>query len=304
MFRPMLEDVKKDFYPDRGGIGCSETGCIKIDDKAVREFRCSVLDFYAGSARDFPWRHTENPYEILVSEIMLQQTQTERVLPKYEAWLKRFPDAQSLASASLSEVLALWSGLGYNRRARFLQQACRLISERIAKGGTFPDTADELDALPGIGPYTARAVCTFAFNKPEVFIETNIRSVYIFFFFPHENTKGVADKDLLPLIEKTLYRENPRLWYYALMDYGAALKKKVENPSRKSRHYTKQSRFEGSLRQARGAIVRSLVNSASGCALYDIARKENIDPELLEKAASALAGENIITSDGALYRIR
>ena len=299
MFRPMLEDVKKNFYPDR-----SETGCIKIDDEAVREFRCSVLDFYAGSARDFPWRHTVNPYEILVSEIMLQQTQTERVLPKYEAWLKRFPDAQSLASASLSEVLALWSGLGYNRRARFLQQACRLISERIAKGGTFPDTADELDALPGIGPYTARAVCTFAFNKPEIFIETNIRSVYIFFFFPHENTKGVADKDLLPLIEKTLYRENPRLWYYALMDYGAALKKKVENPSRKSRHYTKQSRFEGSLRQARGAIVRSLVNSASGCALYDIARKENIDSELLEKAAAALAAENIITSDGALYRIR
>lgn len=141
----MLEDVKN-FYPDR-----SETGCIKIDDEAVREFRCSVLDFYAGSARDFPWRHTVNPYEILVSEIMLQQTQTERVLPKYEAWLKRFPDAQSLASASLSEVLALWSGLGYNRRARFLQQACRLISERIAKGGTFPDTADELTLFRASG---------------------------------------------------------------------------------------------------------------------------------------------------------
>ena len=277
---------------------------MTLDADKIAEFQRSVLDFHERDGRDFPWRHTVNPYEILVSEIMLQQTQTERVLPKYLAWLERFPDVQTLAAAPLADVLALWSGLGYNRRARFLQQACRLISERIAKGGTFPNTADELDALPGIGPYTARAVCTFAFNKPEVFIETNIRSVYIFFFFPHENTKGVADKDLLPLIEKTLYRENPRLWYYALMDYGAALKKKVENPSRKSRHYTKQSRFEGSLRQARGAIIRQLVNSASGCALYDIARKENIDSELLGKAAAALAAEKIITSDGALYRIR
>lgn len=277
---------------------------MALDADKITEFQRSVLDFYERDGRDFPWRHTVNPYEILVSEIMLQQTQTERVLPKYLAWLERFPDVQTLAAAPLADVLALWSGLGYNRRARFLQQACRLISERIAKGSTFPDTAEELDALPGIGPYTARAVCTFAFNKPEVFIETNIRSVYIFFFFADAAGLEVKDSDLLVLIEQTLYRENPRLWYYALMDYGAALKKKVENPSRKSRHYTKQSRFEGSLRQARGAIIRQLVNSASGCALYDIARKENIEPELLEKAACALAAENIITSDGALYRIR
>lgn len=277
---------------------------MALDADKITEFRRSILDFYERQGRDFPWRHTVNPYEILVSEIMLQQTQTERVLPKYLAWLERFPDVQTLAAAPLADVLALWSGLGYNRRARFLQQACRLISERIAKGSTFPDTAEELDALPGIGPYTARAVCTFAFNKPEVFIETNIRSVYIFFFFADAAGLEVKDSDLLVLIEQTLYRENPRLWYYALMDYGAALKKKVENPSRKSRHYTKQSRFEGSLRQARGAIIRQLVNSASGCALYDIARKENIEPELLEKAACALAAENIITSDGALYRIR
>ncbi len=277
---------------------------MALDADKITEFRRSILDFYERQGRDFPWRHTVNPYEILVSEIMLQQTQTERVLPKYLAWLERFPDVQALAAAPLADVLALWSGLGYNRRARFLQQACRLISERIAKGGSFPDTPEELDALPGIGPYTARAVCTFAFNKPEVFIETNIRSVYIFFFFADAAGLEVKDSDLLVLIEQTLYRENPRLWYYALMDYGAALKKKVENPSRKSRHYTKQSRFEGSLRQARGAIIRQLVNSASGAALYDIARKENIDPELLEKAASALAAEKIITSDGALYRIR
>ena len=277
---------------------------MTLDADKITEFRRSILDFYERQGRNFPWRHTVNPYEILVSEIMLQQTQTERVLPKYLAWLERFPDVQTLAAAPLADVLALWSGLGYNRRARFLHEACRLISERIAKGGTFPDTPEELDALPGIGPYTARAVCTFAFNKPEVFIETNIRSVFIFFFFPDAAGLEVKDSDLLALIEKTLYLENPRLWYYALMDYGAALKKKVENPSRKSRHYTKQSRFEGSLRQARGAIIRQLVNSASGCALYDIARKENIDPELLAKAASALAAEKIITSDGALYRIR
>ncbi|WP_428771471.1 A/G-specific adenine glycosylase [Treponema sp. HNW] len=276
---------------------------MTLDTEKTAEFCRSILDFYEREGRDFPWRHTVNPYEILVSEIMLQQTQTERVLPKYLAWLERFPDVESLAAAPLADVLALWSGLGYNRRARFLHEAAKRLNLILKETGRFPDTPEALDALPGIGPYTARAVCTFAFNKPEVFIETNIRSVYIFFFFPDAAGREVKDTDLLYLIEQTLYRENPRLWYYALMDYGAALKKKVENPSRKSRHYTKQSRFEGSLRQARGAIIRCLVNSASGCALYDIAQKENINPELLEKAACALAAEKIISADGQLYRI-
>ena len=289
---------------DKKKCAAVQGGVLFPNEKKIAEFRRSILDFYEREGRDFPWRHTVNPYEILVSEIMLQQTQTERVLPKYLLWLERFPDVQTLAAAPLADVLALWSGLGYNRRARFLHEAAKRLSLPLKETGRFPDTPEELDALPGIGPYTARAVCTFAFNKPEVFIETNIRSVYIFFFFPEAAGLEVNDADLLYLIEKTLYRENPRLWYYALMDYGAALKKKVENPSRKSRHYTKQSRFEGSLRQARGAIIRSLVNSASGCALYDIARKENIEPELLQKAASALAAEKIIAADGDLYRIR
>ena len=276
----------------------------------IAQFQRDILDFYERQGRDFPWRHTDDPYKILVSEIMLQQTQTERVLPKYTAWLERFPDVHTLSQASLADVLSLWSGLGYNRRARFLQQACASLSILLKQGKSFPDTPDALDALPGIGAYTARAVCTFSFNKPEVFIETNIRSVYLFFFYKEVPKEGIADKELLELIEQTLYRKNPKKWYYALMDYGAVLKKKVENPSRKSRHYTKQSPFKGSLRQARGAIIRALVQNTdnadrtgTGISLYDIQKKEKIDAELLQKAAYDLVTEKIISCDKNLYRI-
>jgi A/G-specific adenine glycosylase len=266
------------------------------------EFRQTVLDNYRLHGRMFPWRKTTDPYEILVSEIMLQQTQTERTVAKYCEWLASFPDMRTLADAPLSLVLAYWNGLGYNRRARFLQETCRIIAHE--RSGIFPETADELDALPGIGPYTARAVMTFAFGKSEVFIETNIRSVFLFFFFSARAI--VPDSEIIPLIEQTLDTDNPRVWYYALMDYGAALKKAVTNPNRKSAHYTKQSVFEGSLRQARGAIIRSLsLNAAnSGAAtLREIAENEDIDLYRIEKAAAALIAERMIVQEGDLYRI-
>lgn len=262
-------------------------------------FQKTILDYYRMYGRQFPWRETADAYEILVSEMMLQQTQTERVVPKYTAWLERFPTAQSLADASLSNVLAQWSGLGYNRRARFLQEACRIVCSRY--GGVFPSDAESLDALPGVGPYTARAVASFAFGLPEVFIETNIRSVFIFFFF--KDRDAVSDKEILPLIEQTLLRENPRIWYYALMDYGAELKKKVHNPNRKSRHYTKQPSFAGSLRQARGAVLRSLVHSGSA-SLAAIAEAEHIEYERIAAAAEALLAERLIADNGGIYTIR
>jgi A/G-specific adenine glycosylase len=272
------------------------------------EFRQTVLDNYRLHGRMFPWRKTTDPYEILVSEIMLQQTQTERTVAKYGEWLESFPDMRTLADAPLSLVLARWNGLGYNRRARFLQETCRIIAHERA--GIFPETADELDALPGIGPYTARAVMTFAFGKPEVFIETNIRSVFLFFFFNSrlETSDGaeslpVHDSEILPLIEQTLDTDNPRVWYYALMDYGAALKKAVTNPNRKSAHYTRQSAFEGSLRQARGAIIRCLSKSTSTATLKEIADSEDIDLYRIEKAAAALIAERMVVREGDLYRI-
>ena len=196
------------------------------------DFQKTILDYYREYGRSFPWRTTNDPYAILVSEFMLQQTQTERVVEKYNRWLEVFPTVDRLAGASLVQVLEQWIGLGYNRRARFLHQCAQvLVAEH---NGVVPHEPETLQTLPGIGPYTAAAISTFAYNTPNTFIETNIRAVYIFFFFRDQT--AINDKDLFPHIKASLYTENPRLWYYALMDYGAELKKKVVNPNRKSRH--------------------------------------------------------------------
>lgn len=270
----------------------------ELSPDRIAEFQAAILKSYHENPRNFPWRETTDPYGILVSEIMLQQTQTERVVPKYLAWLSLFPDAKTLASAPFARVIEAWVGLGYNRRARFLKETCRLVCETM--GGVFPSDPDELDALPGIGPYTARAISTFAFGRANVFIETNIRSVYIFFFFA--DREAVSDAEILALIEKTLPADNPREWYYALMDYGATLKKTVRNPNRKSSHYTKQSTFEGSLRQARGAAIRSL--SVLGEATADkIADSGNVDGERMGKALEALVAEGLVAERDGVYRI-
>lgn len=266
----------------------------------VAEFQSMILDFYRQEGRSFPWRETRDPYAILVSELMLQQTQTERVVPKYLAWLEAFPTAADLAAAPFPQVLAAWSGLGYNRRAGYLQSACRQVVQEL--GGVFPSTAKELQRLKGVGAYTAGAVVAFAFNRPEVFIETNIRSVYLFFFYPDQ--EKVSDAQLMPLIQATVYHQDPRRWYYALMDYGAALKKSTANPNRQSRHYSRQSRFEGSLRQARGAIVRQLsLGGNRPQALEDLAAGAGIDLYRMQGAAESLVSEGMIMQRGNLYCI-
>lgn len=266
----------------------------------VAEFQSMILDFYRQEGRSFPWRETRDPYAILVSELMLQQTQTERVVPKYQAWLEAFPTAADLAAAPFPQVLAAWSGLGYNRRAGYLQSACRQVVQEL--GGVFPSTAKELQRLKGVGAYTAGAVAAFAFNRPEVFIETNIRSVYLFLFYPDQ--EKVSDAQLMPLIQATVYHQDPRRWYYALMDYGAALKKSTANPNRQSRHYSRQSRFEGSLRQARGAIVRQLsLGGNRPQALEDLAAGAGIDLYRMQGAAESLVSEGMIMQRGNLYCI-
>jgi len=276
----------------------AEPSRTALSRERIAEFRAAILDSYRGNPRNFPWRETTDPYEILVSEIMLQQTQTERVVPKYLAWLSRFPDARTLAEAPFSRVLEAWIGLGYNRRARFLQETCRIVCETL--GGVFPSDPDELDALPGIGPYTARAISTFAFGLPNVFIETNIRSVFIFFFFA--DRESVSDAEILAHIEATLPPDDPRTWYYALMDYGAALKKTVQNPGRKSSHYTKQSPFEGSLRQARGAAIRVLGTLRAATA-DELAETGRVDGERMARALEALVGEGLVAERNGVYRI-
>ncbi len=204
--------------------------------------------------RHLPWRKTRDPYKILVSEIMCQQTQVDRVIPKYNAFLKKFGTVELLAKATLGEVLREWQGLGYNRRAKMLHECAREIVKM--KNGKFPRDIESLKRLPGIGPYTAGAVAGFAFNEPVPIIETNIRSAILHHFFTV--TEGVDDKEVMQYVERTLQRENAREWYAALMDYGAQIKKTYGNPNSRSKHYTKQSSFKGSDREIRGAIIRRL----------------------------------------------
>ncbi|MBI2050958.1 MAG: A/G-specific adenine glycosylase [Parcubacteria group bacterium] len=227
----------------------------KLSKEQIRAFRKTVYRHYATGARPFLWRNTRDPYKILVSEIMLQQTQAERVSEQYPLFMERFPTVGALGRARLKSVIRQWQGLGYNRRAKMLWEAARaIITEH---NGRIPKDAGALQKLPGLGPYTARAVLVFAFNQPHAMIETNIRSVFLHHFFP--NKKGVDDARLEPLIGQALDVRNPRKWYSALMDYGAHLKKTVPNPSRASRHHSVQSRFAGSNREIRGNIIKLLL---------------------------------------------
>jgi A/G-specific adenine glycosylase len=230
----------------------------KFDPKRSTQFRQAIYRYYRKNKRDFPWRQTTNPYHIMVSEFMLQQTQTSRVINKYQEFLKIFPDISTLAGASLRQVLQMWQGLGYNRRALALHKTAQTIVTSFY--GIIPSSPEILITLPGIGTYTASAITALAFNQPVAFIETNIRTVFFHFFFPQQD--NVSDRDLLPLIETTLDTANIREWYYALFDYGAMLKKKHSRAGN-SAHNRKQSPFQGSNRQLRGQVVRLLLAERS-----------------------------------------
>jgi len=201
-----------------------------------------------------PWREDTRAYYVLVSELMLQQTQVERVIPKFEAFVARFPDVFSLSHASLSDALVLWNGLGYNGRAKYLHDAAKKVVADF--NGKFPETKEELLTLPGVGPGTAGALLVYAFNQPVVFIETNVRSVYFYHFF--EDGDKVSDAELAKQVEATLDHEHPREFYWALMDYGTWLKKNKLGRITQSAHYKKQSALKGSLREMRGNIIKHL----------------------------------------------
>jgi A/G-specific adenine glycosylase len=237
------------------------------------KFRALVWRYYRAHGRhELPWRHTHDAYRILVSEVMLQQTQVERVIPFYEKFIKKFPTARKLAQASLSEVLKSWQGLGYNRRAKMLHAAAKEFAPRKIS------TVSELETLPGVGPYTARAVAAFAFNKGVIFVETNIRTAVIHHFFPKRGEsrvgraaesrfspkrKKVRDEEIEKILIQALPKGRAREWYSALMDYGAHLKRSGISHNARSKKYVKQSKFVGSLREARGAILRELVRGAA-----------------------------------------
>lgn len=223
-------------------------------------FRELVLEHGRDCYRDLPWRQTHDPYAVWVSEVMLQQTQASRVDGRWQRWLERFPTIETLAAAERADVLTEWQGLGYNRRALQLWQAA---DQLVRADGVLPHEFDALVGLPGIGPATAAGIRAFAFDLPGIYLETNVRSVFLHEFFPE--VRGVRDGELAPLVSQTCPpdasnpTDDPRSWYYALLDYGAHLKRTLPNPSRRSATHTRQSQFEGSHRQKRSALVRLLL---------------------------------------------
>ncbi len=264
----------------------------------INAFQGVIYRYFRENARELPWRLTHNPYEILVSEIMLQQTQVERVLTKYGPFLDRFPDFSDLARASLGDILLAWQGLGYNRRAQALQGiAQRVVAEF---GGRLPADREILETLPGIGAATAGALLAFAFEQPVVFLETNIRRVFLHFFYPEGDM--VPDKVLLPLIFLTLDARQVRQWYYALMDYGAMLKKTVPNPNRRSAHYSRQSPFRGSDREIRSQILQLFLNTAE---LPEKAILAGIPSEAtrIKRILAKLTQENFLLRQEGSYRL-
>ena len=268
-----------------------------IDEATIDSFRQIVYAYYRKFGRRLPWRDTRNPYEILVSEFMLQQTQVPRVLPKYREFLDRWPDIESLASSEFRSILAAWQGLGYNRRAKALHESATKIVE--AYSGRVPSEYEALIALPGIGTATAAAVRSFAFSIPDIYLETNVRRVFIYFFFPKSDR--VSDREILPIADLALDRRDPRAWSYALMDYGVLLKR-LPNPNRRSSHYTRQAPFEGSDRQIRGGLIKYLLQR-------DVADRDELVANLpydklrIEKCAAALVAEGMVSEEIGGYSI-
>ncbi len=269
-----------------------------LTTKEIKAFQGQIYGYYRLHRRDFPWRRTTKPYNIVVSEVMLQQTQVERVHDKFLEFIHAYPDFDSLSKASQKDVLALWQGLGYNRRALALK---RLAEEVISRySGELPENPEGLCALPGIGKTTAGEILAFAFNIPSVFIETNIRRVFIHEFFDGE--EDVKDTEILPLVEATVDEENPREWYWALMDYGSMLKKKVENPNRRSAHYTRQPPFQGSDRRIRGIILRTILRKASTTE-EDLLKEIGADQGRLTGILKKMGEEGLIKERDGLYSI-
>lgn len=271
----------------------------KISPQTIGKFQKEVLWFYRKHGRDLPWRNTTDPYHILVSEIMLQQTQVPRVQEKYGIFIRTFPDFESLDKAAFNKVYAVWQGLGYNRRVLHLKKISRLVV--ADHGGSLPAVFEELLRLPGIGKATAASILAFAFNRPVHFIETNIRTVFIHFFFTHK--KQVSDAEILPLVEKTLYKKNPCVWFWALMDYGAMLKNRRDDKNRQSAQYKKQSKFEGSKRQVRGKILRLLLKFKT-LNINEMKREINVEYRILKQIIADLHEEGFLFRKKTSYGLK
>ena len=264
-----------------------------LSSEVINAFQKIIYSYYKQYGRDFPFRNDINPYNVLVSEIMLQQTQTGRVTEKFLQFKNKFPDFHALSIAQLEQVLQAWQGLGYNRRAIALKNIAELVINDF--DGVLPDSVEQLKKFPQIGHNTASSIVAFAFNKPVYFIETNIRRVFIYFFFPRK--KKVDDKEILPLVKKTLDASNPRKWYYALMDYGVMLKKTHPELNKRSAHYKKHAPFKGSNRQIRGKILKQLLK-ISETTETELSQMLNISLNKVKSILDQLQKEGFISIDG------
>lgn len=283
---------------------------MNISGKQIKKFQDTVWNYYNTSGRHrLPWRKSINTYRVWVSEIMLQQTQVDRVVGFFNVWMKMFPTVKDLAQASQIDVLKQWKGLGYNSRAIRMKQTAQIITEQYK--GKFPTDYNELQKLPGIGPYTAGAICAFVSNQPIVLIETNIRRVFIHHFFADAN--DIHDEDILKLVEKTIDKEKPRQWYWALMDYGSFLgrtlniKGKKYNPNVQSRHYTKQSKFQGSDREIRSNILKLLLeneNKIESSNLKKEIKKFSTDNERIQKIINQMDKEGYLEIKGKNIKLK
>ena len=265
-------------------------------------FRRRVLSWYRHSGRDLPWRHTHDAYAVLVSEVMLQQTQVSRVLPAYRRFLRRFPTLRALSRAPLAAVLREWSGLGYNRRARDLH--------RIARKGSLPRTVDGLDALPGVGAYTASAVACFAFGEATGFADTNIRRVLGRALLGRMAT----DREAVELDRHFGSKRAPARWHHALMDIGATIcvaqRPRCDAcPLRAICGYDgddgvvrrKQSPFAASDRRVRGAIVRRLALSTEGVNVDALRR--GINDARVPRLVRVLESEGLVEVSSGSVRL-
>ena len=275
---------------------------------SLEDFQRKVKAMGEEHHRELPWRYIDDPYAVLVSEVMLQQTQVKRVLDYWPRFMRTFPSIDALASSEVSLVLEMWQGLGYNRRALALRKSAEICSRDYK--GNLPVSYDELVALPGIGPATAAGVLSFALQKPSMYLETNVRTVFLHELFPGEC--DVHDKLIEPLVRRSCPNVDPRSWYYALLDYGAYLKATNPNPSRRSKHHSKQSKFEGSRRQKRAEILR-MVLASEGMAEPQIVReltdferehkREAPDESLVEDILSDLLSEGFLRFENGLYSV-
>lgn len=256
--------------------------------------------------RDLPWRNIDDPYAVLVSEVMLQQTQVTRVLKYWQRWMALFPTVDALAAADVADVLVQWQGLGYNRRALMLKRAADFCA--TSNKGILPSSYDGLIQLPGVGPATAAGVMAFAYNKPGVYLETNVRTVFLHELFPYRDK--VPDRELIPLVRSTCPVNGVRDWYYALLDYGSYLKSCMPNPSRRSAHHVKQSVFEGSRRQKRAYIVREVLANP-GVSIDELqlslnafehrAGRGDVDASVFDTIVQDLLSEGFFHQDGQMF---